>query len=579
MKMTALKKNIAENNKLWILVWILFVLNVTAMFIIAYEISLLMVFLLIFIALFGFLYIKSLANFKREEERYELEKEVNNDVESLMQKIMPVCDDVFLTETKMITEPVIAAVREDFSNNLSWLWEDGDFLSHRLREGIQEIEFFIQLINALNNDSLKYAKKLEDSRNVLLQAIDDIEMMRENDDEALKIFLKEREENLMKSLEKEKIIFYDYVQKILLSRMLNSEEDNSNLIDYFNVNKLAEQFSVVIEKSIQARLDNFEGMIIINLEDFSAGIVGKIQKSTLHVVTELKHIEEIADIFIDDFREKKGKQGKELIDCKEKIIQLREEVNDMMLTLAWQDILIEKRWQGVEKKLVYVKESVKENVGEDVLDYMDELMDKEVMDFKHRSEKMGLTTVYNALLGSELVYQIYESQSLLDIIEDGVYSLLQYIIPVNLMVCRVVNFGESDKRRLKNIRNDIKNDKNQAVFNRVYQMVKDYQADCTTYIDNLYPQSFNGFCNNPYLQHKPENLQQAAWMLYVSLLDEEDLEDDAYLLPGLLLCMHELRNRYIHPLKSQPVLIKDYREIVLMRSICYKCINIIIEML
>lgn len=105
-------------------------------------------------------------------------------------------------------------------------------------------------------------------------------------------------------------------------------------------------------------------------------------------------------------------------------------------------------------------------------------------------------------------------------------------------------------------------------------------AQLLPHLEDIYPQQFYYFCNSPYIKKRPDNLNQAAWMLFVRLLeqDEEELEEAECLLLGMLLCIYQLRNKCIHPLKSAPLPLENESDLLDMRYCAHRAIDLLLQL-
>ena len=111
------------------------------------------------------------------------------------------------------------------------------------------------------------------------------------------------------------------------------------------------------------------------------------------------------------------------------------------------------------------------------------------------------------------------------------------------------------KRRY--IKDQIRQAEYQGTWDKVISKLESKNEELPAYLEDIFPLGFASFCNSPYIHQKPENLNQAGWMLFMVLIENPSVEDEVYILAGLLLIMHRLRNKYIHPLKSMPLPLQD----------------------
>ncbi|NLM89093.1 MAG: hypothetical protein GX176_10010 [Syntrophomonadaceae bacterium] len=67
-------------------------------------------------------------------------------------------------------------------------------------------------------------------------------------------------------------------------------------------------------------------------------------------------------------------------------------------------------------------------------------------------------------------------------------------------------------------------------------------------------------------------------MIFNSCIDNDDnLPEQNYLLIGLLLALHQIRDRHIQPFNSNPVRMEDPDELYTVRTIAYKAFSIMLQ--
>jgi len=575
LEVEVLKKSFARNTKMWMAMWVLVIVNIFTFTTISRGFSIGVLILFLIIGGLGIIALRWLA--ARPFGYKNVSEDIILQVGELMEKIRPFCDDIFENEINRITEPVLATITEDFSKGLSWLWENGEEYLRSVEQGIAETRAVINMTDSVSGSKIKITKKLKQKLELMLQIIDDIDQSRHGDRDELERHLYTKAQDLKQGLSKEKEIFYDYVEKLLIQQ-IKTTEDSIEIIDYFNIEKLGEQFSVVIEKSIQGRLSYFKDSLIKDLEYMSADIVGKMQKGALQLRNIFNDINELIINLIEDYRNEDALTTRRLRDSQNRIIELKEQANDFLVTLAWQDILIEKRWQDIQVKLYTVKDLVLQNVSQEVTQYIISLLEETVPNLALLAVRPDTGLIYKACLDAETIYQVSESDNMREIIGNDVFSLLQFIRPLELIVGVAIRFEEigiSDRRMIKD---QLRQPEYLQIWDNVKQAVNEQRPELITYLDELYPLGFASFCNSPYIRKKPENVNDAAWMLFMAAAGGQDIGQEGLLLIGLLLVMHRMRNNHIHPLKSQPLPVERVDEVEYMRFCAYKCIEILVSL-
>lgn len=497
--------------------------------------------------------------------------------DKIMVEIKVLCEDLFESEIIRITDPVVENIQQDFSRGISWLWEDRQDFVDRVEKFVGEYLPLPALINSLDDEQAKLVKNLNKALENLALLLEEIKSGREQDFLNLKQLVNLKVDDLKKTLRNEQDIFYDYVYKLIQVQIRNQEQDEEfDIAEYFNDNKLGEQFCMNLSQSLEARLLVLQDLIIRELESFAADVVGKMQNNALQLMNNFKNINEVVPRLIEESRDEDNTILIRLQLCLNKAGSLQDEAEEIMLTLAWQDILVEKRWQDVQQKLFSVKDKVNENVDEDVLNYISSILETEVPAFAGLVKTSDNAVFYKSLLDAELVYQLFEGEKLTEVIKNGVYSLLQFIRPLDILVKKSVRLSEEGSNKRKLVKARIKLDSYQSRFDKVREVMENRNRALAAYLEEIYPKAFYTFCNNPYIKQKPENLNQAAWCLFLDLNDDS-FDETIYFLVGLLLIIHQLRNEYIHPFKPLPLDLEDGDEIGYMRYAAYQAIEILLS--
>jgi hypothetical protein len=572
---TGIKKSIEQSPGLWMVAEALTLFIIFIIISMSWGFSFFYLFIFLLMGIIGAAFIKP--KDVHTPAVQIIKDAIDDDVLQLMNKIKPSCDEMLVSEISRITQPVINSIKEDFAKSLNWLWEDGDNYLIQVEGGINETRAVIQMVGNLSDDSMKIEQKLQTELDILIDAVNLIKSGKEKDNGDLEQCLSDNAEELTQGIEGEIELFYDYMQKLLGQQMKDNEEE-LDMEDYFNSSQLKEQFKLVIEKAVQGKLVHFEHSIIKELEEMSADVVGRMQKGALKVMNTFKNIENLLDKLVDEYRGDNSVALRRMGDARHRISQLKEQANEIMVTLAWQEILVEKRWQDIQEKLFVIKDKVMKNVGDDVIEYLQNSLDDEILGYRVMADTPGNALMYKSVLDAEVIYQVFVGENLLDVIEDGVNALLQFIRPVELMVSREVRLSDSLIKKRRNIKDQIRQPEYQEIWEKVIMKLKSNNEDLPVYLEDIYPLGFTSFCNSPYIHQKPDNLNQAAWMIFMVLIENPSVEDEVYILAGVLLIMHRLRNKYIHPLKSMPLPLQELDEVRHMRYCAWQSMEILQEL-
>jgi len=574
----SIKDSMKNNTRWWIALWILVILNVSTVLALSRGFSFLTGFIVVLVTLLG---IMAIQNQTREIPLPEdiIPPEFQAQLDAMMDEMRPVCDNIFTQKVEEVTNPIIENLNKDFTRGLEWLWEDGNDFLEQMDECINQTASILNLVDSLSDEKSKLAKQIQENLVLLNGVVVNMRGNKENSFVDLGDFFQDKVDELKKETEKEKDIFYDYIYKLLVQQIkLQQEDEIEDISEYFNVYKLGEQFAVIMEKNLEGRMLTFQDGIIRELENFSADVVGGMQKNILKLRNTLQDIAELLERLQNDYRGENNLLYRRLAEAGEKIKETEEKSADILVTLAWQDILVEKRWQDISEKLYAIKDQVLENVDSEVINYISSSLDNDIKEFStiaHNPENM---VIYKSVVDAELIYQLYSGDKLRDIITNGVYPLLQFVRPVETLISKSARISEEGLKMRRSIRAKVKAGEYQPLFSRVVQVVEQDNPTITKQLDNVFPRSFNAFCNNPYIKQKPDNLNQAAWALFLELIDNPGHDDNLYCLVGLLVVIHNLRNKYLHPLKNTPIDLQYNEDLEHMRYAAFKSINLILNM-
>lgn len=573
-KAEIVKNSLVQNTNYWIFIWILMMLNLFALLSIGQGYSHLLLVISLLALLAGIMIIRLLAlKFSRGQI---ISAEMSQHIADTMDKIKPVCNGVFDREMDRLIEPVLTELEEDFSKSLTWLWESSEDYRLNLQEGIAETKVVINLADTVDRNKTKIIRKLQEKLASLLVILDDVEQEKANHQEEIREHLISNALEIKQGMKKEKDIFYEYVEKLLVQQIMNSDK-NVDFNDCLNIDKLGEQFSVVIEKSVQVRLGYYKDIIIKDLEYLVADIVGKMQKGALQLRNTFTDIEELIEALRLEFSEENAVFSRRLRDSLGKITKLREQASDFLVTLAWQDILIEKRWQDIQIKLFISRDQILEKVSSELVQYIIGILNDTIPGYGNMTSEAETALIYKACLDAEIIYQLAGSENTQDLLSDDVYALLQFVRPVELMIAAGLRISESGIAERRLIKEQLRKPEFQQLWDKVLQEITLQKPELLTYIEDAYPSGFAAFCSSPYIRQKPENANDAAWALFMAAFSTQSFNQEGFLLIGLLLATHRLRNKYIHPLKGLPISLEQTEEIEYLRFCAYKSIEILLS--
>lgn len=565
--------SIRMNTGLWMGLWGLLMLNIIVILILVRGFSWWSLSIAMIIAAAGAAALTALARLPEPDP--SIDDGMSIGLNALMEEIRPVCEQVFDQHITRLMAPLKTELNQEFSRGIEWLWEEVDAFYQEVEANAQEGRSVLQFINSLKEDKAKLIEQMQENVRQVLAVLQEVQERQKQDQEQVQSWVEEHCAEFRQSMEREKEFFYDYVYKMLVEQA-RFQGPETDIADYFNVTALGQQFAVVMDKSLETRMAAFQETLIQDLENFSADIVGRLQKMTAQILNHFREIMNLLSRLIDTSRSESGVLVRRLEEYHQRTRQLEERAGEILVTLAWQDILVEKRWHEIQENLFQVKDQVMEHVDESVWEYISRKLEQEIPGLSEMARDADTAVFYKSLLDSEVIYEVYSGNKL-PLVIDAVHCLLQFIRPLELLASRTIRMTDQALHRVREWKPQIKKGAFQLQFDRVRAALDRDQPGAADYLEGAFPRQLYQFASNPYLKAKPDHTSQAAWAVFTLLIDNENLAEDLYLLVGLLLTVHQVRNRQIHPFKSIPVELTETSEVALMRSVCYRAISILLQ--
>jgi len=362
-----LRESIKKNDYLWIAVWLLVIINMWFVIFLnqdSFSILLLLGFTLL--AVGGVWRIRRVSSVGLPEP--EPATEYDAQIRDFMHEVGPLCEKIFQDEITELTRPTIEGIRVDFSTSLAWLWEETDDYLAQVESAIARLKLLTTPLDSLNETKTTFIQQLLTDCELLSSLVRNMHRNKENSYLDLEEFLDNQVLSLKNEMEKEKDVFYDYVKR-LLSRLAKNKDD-IDVDEYFDLNKLGQQFRVILEKALEARQMAFQDSVIRELENFSGDIVGQMQKSANQLLNTFQDVVDVLERMKQENWDATNLSLRQLNECLYLGDGLREKSSEIMLTLAWQDILVEKRWQDMSERLFVIRERAKANVEEYVVGFI-----------------------------------------------------------------------------------------------------------------------------------------------------------------------------------------------------------------
>ncbi|MGI5880196.1 MAG: hypothetical protein ACOX6L_06330 [Syntrophomonadaceae bacterium] len=557
------------------LMWTLLSLNVMVIYVLikGFAVSAVIVFAVICSA--GILVISFLGkvNTGNQQDHKQFQARLNN----LMLQIRPLCDDIYEHQLNNTIQTLQANSNDEFTRGLSWLWEQVDDFFLQVETEMAKGRTMYKQIRSINNTRIHMLQKVQRHQDEIDDILIEINNSREKYEQYLDKNIEKRMDSFKDSLANEKEYFYEFVYKIL-SEQISLNDEDTDVLEYFSINKLGEQFSVIISKSIDNRLTAFQELLVQDMEILSADVVGSMQKYTLQLMNHFREMQDGLEQLMDRYKMDEALPLLRISEYRDIVFKLHEKTGEILITLAWQDIMIERRWHELQQNLLAVRDEVMDSVDEKIPAYIEEILKDEIPGFVSIERTPEIARFYKAVIDAEVIYQVFMGNKLPETLTDGVYSLLQFIYPLEILISKSVRLTEQGNNRRKNLKSELKSGNLQKYYTRVQESIPEQHSQLSEYLKGLFPRYFLSYCSNPYLRLKPENLEQAAWAVFLLLIDNPDEpKDELSFLAALLLIAHQLRNQHINPLKSIPVELNDPNKLSDMRYVCYQAISILIN--
>lgn len=565
--------SLKQNPGTIMLMWALLLLNIMVIYGLIKGFTVTAVIVFAIICAMGILLISFLGKINPENEQKH--KQYQARLNNLMQEIRPLCNDIYERQLNNTIHTLQTNSYDEFARGLSWLWEQVDDFYLQVETEMTKGRTIYQFLNSINNSRIRLVQKVQRHQDEIDIILIKINNSREKYEHYLNNSIEKRIDSFKYSIENEKEYFYEYVYK-LLSEQINFNNEDTDILEYFNINKLGEQFAVTITKSIDNRLTAFQELLVLDMENLSAEVVGSMQKYTMQLMNHFHEMQDGLEQLMDRYKIDETLPLLRISEYRDIVSQLHEKTGEILITLAWQDIMIERQWHEVQQKLLVVKDQVMDSIDEKIPTYIEEILKDEIPGFISLERTPENALFYKAVIDAEVIYQVFMGNKLPETLTDGVYSLLQFIRPLEILVSKTVRLTEQGNNRRKNLKSELKSGNLQIYFTQVQESVPDQRL--SQYLKGLFPRYFLSYCSNPYLRLKPESLEQAAWAVFLLLIDNPDEQNkDLPFLIALLLMAHQLRNRHINPLKNIPIELDNPDKLTDMRYICYQAISILIK--
>ncbi|HZJ85054.1 MAG TPA: hypothetical protein VFD02_05810, partial [Syntrophomonadaceae bacterium] len=207
-----LQDNIRNNFKLWMVLWFLLLMNIYTFISLKQGFSWAWTIFFITLALLGLGLLKVVS--RDEVPELITLPELKASISNLMQEITPLCDAIFVRETNQAINPVLEDLEKEFSKGLVWLWENIDDFIADLTYSIEDHDSVLHLFSTLTTEKSASIESLESSTMYISEVILQVKEAKKDDFNMLLKNLNSHRDSILEDMEKEKEIFYQYINNI-----------------------------------------------------------------------------------------------------------------------------------------------------------------------------------------------------------------------------------------------------------------------------------------------------------------------------------------------------------------------------
>lgn len=546
-----------------IIIWILILLNLLVVVRWAAGISLLTVTLFVLLGVGGIL---GLLFFDRPASGEPAPEITLPGVKAVMDEFRPIAEQIFEKVLVEKSAPVTAATTADLDKSLNWLGEIGHKFGQQILEGLNEVKrvSFPSSGVGLTDEMYLLQRRMEERVDSIYSFLDRLESSMRRRQEEMEMAISRQLKDLRDSLESEKGIIYRYLENLLTSQLSEGSPLVGDELVVSRLDRMTDQFTVLIEKSLDSRLERLEENLVSVAEELLAKSIGEMQKESLLQVNGLKHLSAL----LEQVMTKPKTPLERLGSARSLLDRLAQEASDVMVTLAWQDVLIEKRWQEIKEKLESMQRDIYKGLEAEKRASIYLTIAEEIPEFSLPETREKLSDVLQSLVVAEALNMNYREGDE-ESTAGGAYVIFQFIRALEQMAREKIGISGEMLVRRRLIRDETRAGSYSGVFEKVFREVETRGSGLEGYLVGLYPDAFHNFCLNPGVRHRPASCGQAGWMLYLDLLDDEEAGDtDLYYLIGLLLVSHTIRNRYIHPSNSSMLIKVEHPRYVEQARFC-----------
>lgn len=455
---------------------------------------------------------------------------------------------------------------------MNLLWRSGEELRDNLTSVFNRAKsgLLVVLHNYRHEDVGQQLNNLDLRLQSLIDQLGEVDRFRERDQEELLSIVERVTKDMQLRFAREKDLIFDFMENVLTAQL---EEENAASAESLNpdLDKLTQQFQVIMDKSIENRIDVLEGEIARKFEDFSAKITGQIQNFALGLLNSINQVIDMIERCMAEHR-----NNPELVsDLAQNISILeqgREETNKLLLSLAWQDLMVDRCWQEILDAMKTNEPPILAGLNPEIKAKINEVLEKQITGLNEMIKDTLYQGAIDKIIIAEFLQLLYEEGELPPSIPDGTFVLFEYVAALEEMAQRIIMLPMNRLKQAVFLKEEVK----AGAFNYVFQSMVDSlttrNPGFESYLKDSYPRQFLAFLHSTYLRPRPTSCGNAAWMIFLLLIDDaqsnRNTDPAVVYLTALLLAAHNIRNRYIHPTRgSQYVKLEDKKRLDEIRTI------------
>ena len=523
-----------------LLIWILVLIN---LFVISRWLARISLSLAIIVFTVGFTVTILLTVLSQPRSRTTIPEWVLPTVKKAMTEFQPVAEEILNYLVTEKTNPLVETARSDLAKNTGWLCESGRRFGQQVLNGLNEIKkkLFWSPGVSLSGELFQLQKSVEERVVVVTDFLDSLDVFVARVSDELELAISRNLKETWSKLRSQHQIALRYLEELLYAQIeeWGAEEGDKPVPQ---MERIGGQYEVLIQPSVNRASEHLQARLFSVVQELSSKVVGRLQRETLAQVNSLEQLAAQVERLLTHPRAPREKLGGAL----ELLYQMKQEISDVMMTLAWQDLILEERWRESKQRLTGEAEQLASSLtGDEHADIWGRL--EQIIDgwakTKLQREAPG---VISLLTAAEKNYWDFEKGLLSK--EHMATNILQWAAAAEYTASTLVAVSSEVLSYRRLIRDEVRDGKHDAVFEKARGAVLAEIPELEKDMRGLYPNGFYAFCLNPGVGYQPHSAADAAWMLYLRLLFEgkdPEEEPDTCLLIGLLLGLHVIRNRYV----------------------------------